>query len=131
MENIERRPTSKAMTIVGWVLSIIPSLMLILSGVMKFTPVTPEIEQGLQHIGWRADQLPTLGILEIVCVIIYLIPQTAVLGAILITGYMGGTIATHLRVGDWFIIQAVIGVLFWLGLWLRDSRLRELIPIRK
>lgn len=131
MDNVETRSNSKAMFWIGWVLSIIPSLLLIMSGVMKFMPMTPEVEEGLQHIGWRADQVPTLGILEIACVIIYLIPQTAVLGGILVTGYMGGAIATHVRVGDPFIVQAIIPIVFWLGLWLREPRLRELIPIRK
>jgi hypothetical protein len=131
VENIERHTNSKAMTIVGWVVSILPSLVLLMSGIMKFLPVTPEMDEGMQHVGWRAPQLPTLGIVEIAVVVIYLIPQTAVLGAILLAGYMGGTIATHLRVGDPFIVQALIGVLFWLGLWLREPRLRDLLPIRK
>jgi hypothetical protein len=122
---------SKKLYWIGWGLSVLPSLALLLSGIVKFLPVTPDTEQGLQHIGWRAEQLPTLGILEIAVVIVYLIPQTAVLGAILVTAYMGGTIATHLRVGDPFVIQILIGILFWLGLWLRDGRLRELLPIRK
>jgi len=127
----EIRTTSKKLYWIGWALSILPSLLLLMSGVMKFLPVTPEMEQGMQHVGWRADQFATLGIIEIAVVILYLIPQTAVLGAILVTGYMGGTIATHLRVGDPFYIQILIGILFWLGLWLRDARLRDLLPIRK
>ena len=127
----EIRTTSKKMNWIGWVVSILPSLVLLMSGVVKFMPITPETEQGLQHVGWRADQIPTLGIIEIAVVIIYLIPQTAVLGAILTSAYMGGTVATHLRVGDPFFIQILIGMLFWLGLWLRDARLRDLLPIRK
>lgn len=115
---------------IGWVLSGLASAMLLLSGALKFAPITPEAEQGLQQIGWRADQVGTLGILEIACVIVYLIPQTAVLGAILVTGYMGGAIATHLRVGDPFIVQAIIPMVFWLGLWLREPRLRQLLPLR-
>ena len=70
-----------------------------------------------------------LGILELTCVIIYLIPQTAVLGAILVTGYIGGIIATHVRVGDFGIVPFIIvGVLIWLGLFLRYPRLRRIIP---
>lgn len=71
-----------------------------------------------------------LGIVELVCAALYLLPRTAVLGAILLTGYMGGTIITHLRLGEPFYMQAGIGVLFWLGLYLRDARLRELAPWR-
>jgi hypothetical protein len=59
-----------------------------------------------------------------------LIPQTAVLGAILVTGYMGGAIATHVRIGEPFYIQASLGVAFWLGLWFRDARLRAILPVR-
>ena len=130
MENEAKPSGSKAMFYTGWVLSILPSLLLLMSGAMKFMPMNAEAEQGLQHIGWRADQVGTLGIMEIAVVIIYLIPQTAVLGAILVTGYMGGAIATHVRVGDPFIVQAIIPMVFWLGLWLRDRRLRALLPLR-
>ena len=130
MENETKPSGSRAMFWIGWVLSILASLMLLMSGAMKFMPITPEVEQGLQHVGWRADQVGTLGILEIVCTIIYLFPKTAVLGAILVTGYMGGAIATHVRVGDPFIVQAIIPVVFWLGLWLREPRLRLLVPLR-
>ncbi len=132
MDNVTRPSNSKAMFWIGWVLSGLASAMLLLSGAFKFVPVSdPEMEKNLRHIGWEASQLPGLGILEIAVVIVYLIPQTAVLGAILTAGYMGGAIATHVRVGDPFIAQAVIGVIFWLGLWLRDPRLRDLLPIRK
>jgi len=129
MENVEKTP-SKGMFWAGWVFSILPALMLLASGAFKFAPMTPEAEQGLQLVGWRPDQVGTLGILEIACVIIYLIPQTAVIGAILATGYMGGAIATHVRVGDPFIVQAIIPIVFWLGLWLREPRLRALMPLR-
>lgn len=130
MENEVKPSGSKAMFWTGWVLSILAGLSLLLSGIFKFMPSNADTEQALQHIGWRPDQIPTLGILEIACVIIYLIPQTAVLGAILVTGYMGGAIATHLRVGDPFIVQAIIPIVFWLGLWLREPRLRSLLPLR-
>jgi hypothetical protein len=70
-------------------------------------------------------------VVEIACVLIYLIPRTAVIGAILLTAYMGGAIATHVRVGDPFWVQTVVGMAFWGGLWLRDPRLRQLIPITK
>lgn len=115
----------------GWVLSILAGLALLASSIFKFMPpMNAEAEQGLQHIGWRADQLGTLGILEIASAVLYLIPQTAVIGAILITGYMGGAIATHLRVGDPVVVQAIIPIVAWLGLWLRDGRLREILPLR-
>jgi hypothetical protein len=72
-----------------------------------------------------------LAILEISCAVVYLVPPTAVLGAILLAGYVGGTIVTHWRVGDPFVIQIVLGLLVWLGLFLREPRLKELIPLRR
>jgi hypothetical protein len=115
----------------GWVLTLLPAAGLILSGVMKFVqPGDPkDLAAGLDKIGWRVDQLMGLGIVELSCVAIYLFPRTAMLGAILITGYMGGAIATHVRVGDYGIIPHVIlGVLVWLGLFLREPRLQRLVP---
>ncbi|MCI0682238.1 MAG: DoxX family protein [Gemmataceae bacterium] len=123
-------PGARWMVWTGWIISVLPALMLLMSGSMKFVPTTPELVESLDHIGWEARLLVALGILEIACTIIYLIPHTAVLGAILLTGYMGGAIATHVRVGDPFFVQAGLGVALWLGLYLRDSRLRALLPLR-
>ena len=71
-----------------------------------------------------------LSILELSCVLIYAIPSTSILGAILLTGYLGGAICTHWRVGDPFVVQAILGVLVWVGLYLREERLRGLVPFR-
>ena len=76
------------------------------------------------------SQMTGLGILEAACTIVYLIPRTAYLGAILLTAYMDGAVATHVRVGEPFYLQVGLGVLVWLGLYLRDPRIRELIPLR-
>jgi hypothetical protein len=72
-----------------------------------------------------------LAVLSILCLVTYWIPATPILGAILFTGYMGGAILAHLRVGDPLVFQIVTPILLWLGLWLRDSRLRSLIPLRR
>jgi len=72
-----------------------------------------------------------LGILELACAVIYLIPRLSVLGAILLTGYIGGTILTHWRVGEMVYMQITLGILAWLGLYLREERLRALIPLRQ
>ncbi len=130
MEHVDKPSGSKALIYIGWAISILVGLALLVSGIFKFMPPAPEAEQGLQHIGWRADQLGTLGILEILSAVLYLIPQTAILGAILVSGYMGGAIATHLRVGDPVVVQVVIPVLAWLGIWLRDGNLRSILPLR-
>lgn len=114
----------------GWVISAVLGAMLILSGVMKF--VKPAgMEEGFSHLGWPLGLATALGIVEVGCTITYLIPRTAVLGAILLTGYMGGAIATHVRVGDSFLSQIAIGILLWLGVYLRESRLWALVPVRR
>lgn len=122
--------SSKAMTWIGWILSVLPSLMLLMSGVMKLMkPV--DVVKGFEHLGWPDSLAFPLGIVELTCTVLYLIPQTAVLGAILLTGYMGGAIATHVRLGEPFLIQVGIGIVLWLGIFLRDARLRALIPLRR
>jgi len=89
-----------------------------------------EVMQGMAHLGLPESLIMPLAILEISCVVIYLIPATSVLGAILLTGYIGGAICTHLRVGDPFFIQIALGIFVWLGLYLRENRLKALIPLR-
>lgn len=90
----------------------------------------PELEKGFAHLGWPMAVAMPLGIVELLCTVLYLIPATAVLGAILLTGYLGGAIATHVRIGEPFLVQLLLGVIFWLGLYLRDERIRALIPLR-
>ncbi len=124
------RPSTAAF-VTGWLLTILPAAGLIFSGVMKLIqPGAPEdVAKYLDPIGWKLEQMVGLGILELTCVILYLIPQTAVLGAILVTGYIGGIIATHVRVGDFGIVPfIIIGVLIWLGLFFRYPKLRRMIP---
>jgi len=88
-------------------------------------------EKGFTHLGIPASMMMPLAILEITCMVIYLIPPTAVLGAILLTGFVGGTICAHWRVGDPFYAQIGLGIFVWLGVYLREDRLRSLIPIRR
>lgn len=96
---------------------------------MKFIK-PPGFADGLAHMGWTEGQMFYLGILEISCTLLYLFPRTVVLGAILLTGYLGGATAAHVRVGDPFFIPVVLGAMLWLGLYLRDSRIRALLPLR-
>jgi uncharacterized membrane protein YphA (DoxX/SURF4 family) len=124
---------SKTITIIGWVISILPVLMLLMSATMKFLK-PPGFAEGIEHLGWAESQMFALGILELACTVIYLIPRASVLGAILLAAYLGGATTTHVRVGDPFISSAfvtiVLGILVWLGLWLREPRLRALLPFR-
>jgi hypothetical protein len=111
-------------------MGILPALMLIMSAVMKFTLNKQAIE-GFGHLGWPTNLAIPLGVIELACTILYLFPRTAVLGAILLTGYLGGAIATTVRVGDGFVPALIMGILLWGGLYLRDLRLRQLLPITK
>ncbi len=123
-------PVSKPVLWTGRVMSTLPVLMLLMSATMKFLQPTDAAE-GFAHLGWSMDLAIGLGILELACTALYVIPQTSILGAILLTGYLGGATATHVRVGDAFIMPVILGVIIWGGLFLRDPRLRVLIPLRK
>jgi hypothetical protein len=120
------------MTIIGWVLSVLPAPLFIMSAFFKFT--LPQVaREGNAKAGWSDDVMLPLGMVELSCLGIYLFPKTAVLGAILLTGYLGGAIATHLRLGEYVELctPLAIGVIIWLGIFLRERRLRALIPFRR
>lgn len=124
-------PVSKKMLWSGRVMSAVPVLMLLMSGVMKLLKPQSVVD-GFVHYGFPLGMITGLGILEILCAVVYLIPSTSILGAILVTGYLGGATVTTLRVGDSSYPMAVIlGILAWGGLYLRDPRLRALIPFRR
>ena len=126
----EVAPVSKKRLWIGRVLSALPVLMLLFSATLKFLN-TQEVRTGMAQLGYPESQTIKLGIVEIACTILYIIPNTAVLGAILLTAYLGGATATHVRVGDPFIGPPILGILLWLGLYLRDRRLGDLVPIRR
>lgn len=92
---------------------------------------SPEIVEGFGKYGYSESVILPLGIVELSCVLLYAIPQTAVLGAILATGYLGGAVSTHVAADEPFVAPIVFGILLWSGLGLRDARLRELLPLRK
>jgi hypothetical protein len=113
----------------GRIISALPALMLLFSGVMKLMKPAVVVEE-FARLGYPERLIIGIGILEIACTVVYLIPRTSILGAILLTGYLGGATATHVRVGDPFFITVILGVVVWLGLYLRDERLRTLLPLR-
>jgi hypothetical protein len=126
-------PAAAQSRLVFWlscVISAVPVLMLTMSAVMKITK-PPEVMEGFEHLGWDETLALPLAITELACTVLYVIPQTAVLGALLLTGYLGGAIATHVRIHEQFIMPVAFGVLVWLGLYLRDARLRAILPTRK
>jgi hypothetical protein len=131
MESVgQTAPESKKLLWAGRIMSALPVLALVLSGVMKLAK-PPDVVEGFAHLGYPENLALGLGIVEFVCTALYLIPQTAVLGAILLTGYLGGATATHVRIGEPFFAPVILGVLVWGGLYLRDARLRALVPLRK
>jgi hypothetical protein len=113
----------------GRVLTALPVLMLTMSGVMKLMG-GPELAKGFEHLGWPMDRAVPLGVLELAITIVYLFPRTAVIGAILLTGYLGGAMAAHIRIHEDWLIQFLLGVMLWGGLYFRDERIRALIPLR-
>src|SRR5262245_39557475 len=125
-------PVSKGALWAGRIMSALPSLFLLVDGAMKLAK--PEIVvKTTVELGYAETVILPLGVVLLVCTILYLIPRTAVLGAILLTGYLGGAVATHVRAGQGafeILFPVVIGALLWGGLVLRDGRLRALLPVR-
>ena len=120
-----------AMTGIGWVISVLIGVMLAFSATMKLMNPPEMADQFVGKFGYSEEMLVPLAVVEITCMVIYLIPRTEVLGAILLTGYLGGATATHARVHDNFVPPIVAGALVWLALYLRDPRVRALVPWRQ
>jgi hypothetical protein len=119
----------------GRVLSAVLVVLLLLDATMKLIPLQI-VTDGSASLGWPADTttVRTLGVILALATLLYAVPRTAVLGAVILTGYMGGAIATHVRVGDPLLTHTLfgvyLGVALWAGLWLRDPRLRALMPFK-
>jgi hypothetical protein len=101
--------------------------MLLFSAAMKLAG-GPQLADGFSHLGWPLKLAAPLGVLEVAVTLLYLYPRTAVLGAILVTGYLGGATATHVRIEEAAFAQPLLGAAVWCGLYLRDPRIRALIP---
>jgi DoxX-like family len=111
---------------VGRILSILQSLLFAFSAVMKLIG-SPQMVQGMEHLELPRSLMRPLGVLELSCAVVYLIPKTSVLGAILLTGYIGGAMLTHLRIGEPIYGHVLIGIVVWLGLYLRRPQLHEVL----
>lgn len=117
---------SKAQRITGWVLTGLVGLFLIgASGVPKFID-WPEKQEMFGKLGVPVDLAPTLGVIEIAVALLFLIPRTSFVGAILVTGYLGGAVWTHLRIGDPWFVPIIIGVVMWVALGLRQPMIFSL-----
>lgn len=113
------------------IISGLPALFLLVDGAMKLVKPAPVVEATVK-LGYPESTIVPIGVVLIVCTILYLIPKTSVLGAILLTAYLGGAVATHVRAGEpvFSIVFAIVfGVLLWLGLYLRNPTLRLLVPL--
>ena len=123
----------KAMRWAGWALGGLPSLFLLVDGAMKLVQPEPVV-RGTAELGYPVGALVPLGVVLLASTVLYVIPRTAVLGAILLTAYLGGAVATHVRVGGPLFTHTLFpvyfGALLWAGLYLRDARLRALVPFR-
>ncbi len=126
----EIQPVSKKILWAGYIATALPVLLLLISASGKF--FKPEgMEANILPLGWKMEQMTWLGIVELGCLIIYLIPQTAVFGAVLLTAYLGGATAAHARIGDPYFIPIIAGILVWIGIYLREPRLWVLAPLRR
>ena len=127
-------PLSKGRLWTGRIMSALPALFLFVDAVGKLVKPAPVVEGTLQ-LGYPESVILGLGIVLLACTVLYVIPRTAILGAILLTGYLGGAVATHVRVGSplftHILFPVYVAVLIWGGLYLRDERLRALIPLRR
>jgi len=125
---------SKTSLWAGRIISALVVLFMVFDGVIKVLRLTPAVE-GTLSLGYPVSVVFPLGIVVLVCVLLYVIPQSSVLGAILLTAYLGGAVATRVLVGNplfsHVLFPTYVGVLAWLGLFLRDERLRDLIPLRR
>jgi len=129
LPTMQTDPLSKKMLWAGYIISALPVLLLFFSGAMKLVK-SGSVVEGFVRFGYPESVAFAIGIVELACAALYVIPRTSVLGAILLTGYLGGATATHLRIGDPFFVPIVLGVMVWGGLFLRDARLRALLPLR-
>jgi len=115
----------------GRVLSLWPVFVVGMSATWKLTR-NPWYVAEFGRIGWPESALPLLAFLQLGCILLYIIPRTSVLGAVLLTGYLGGAIATYVRMGEPYpvLVPLSTSVIAWAGIYLRDERLRSLLPLR-
>lgn len=124
---------SKAALWAGRILSGLVVLFMVFDGVTKFMRVEPVLKAAAQ-LGFSVQQIVGIGIILLICTLFYVVPRTSILGAILLTGYLGGAAATQVHARNPFfetLFTVIFGVLVWVGLFIRDRRLREMVPVRR
>lgn len=115
----------------GRILSALPVLLMLFGAFIKLSNNPNVIEAFTGKYGYPRQSLVAIGIAEATCAILYAIPRTAIFGAILTTTYLGGAVATHVRAQEPFIAPVLVGIVVWAGLYLRDERVRALVPLRR
>jgi DoxX-like family len=134
VDGIASRNSSRTSVYAGRVLSGLAVVFLLFDAAVKLLKVPVAVE-GTTRLGYPESAVFTIGLIQVVCLVVYLIPRTSVLGALLWTGYLGGAVATHVRVESPLFSQVLfpiyVAVLLWGGLWLRDGRLRTLLPVSR
>lgn len=114
----------------GRIVSALPVLMLLASAGMKLSHRPEMVQNFVNKLGFPEGTLTPIAVLELLCVALYVVPWTRVLGAVLLTGYLGGAVVAHVRIGEPFFLPVLLGAALWLGLYLRDPRLRAFLPSR-
>jgi hypothetical protein len=133
---IDTAAPSKSRLLTGRALSTLTVLFLIMDITFKFIrPIPPQVTKSMTQLGFQLGLLNVIGTLLLVCTVLYVIPRTSVLGAVLLTGYLGGAVSVQLRAGNplfgYVLFPVYFGVLMWAGLCLREPRLLALLPLRK
>jgi hypothetical protein len=131
--NTQRTNESKGMLWTGRILSGLMALLFVFDGVGHLMKPAPVVD-AFARLGYPLSASVGIGVLALVCTAIYVTPRTSIFGAILMTGYLGGAVSTHVRAGSTFfemIFPVILGTLMWAGIYVRDAQLRKLVPLRR
>jgi hypothetical protein len=132
---METSSISKPKLWTGRIMSGLVILFMLMDGVMKFVKPPEVISTTVNELGYQEHHITTLGIIALICTLLYAIPITSILGAVLLTAYYGGAVATHVRVDNplfsHILFTVYLGILMWGGIWLRDERLQALFPFKR
>lgn len=128
--NSQLKPVSKTRLWTGWIITSLVGLFLLFDAIVKLIMVKEVIEASVR-LGYPDNTMFGIGLVLLISTILYLIPKSAVLGAVLLTGYLGGAVTTHVRIGDPFYFPIAMGILVWIGIYLREKRLKLVVPVRQ